>query len=75
MKIGRVLAGLAGTGMAAGIGASVAGTSAASMTTTLASIGGLVGGGMAAGITAVAVAPIAVCGLVLGATAVTRLLK
>lgn len=57
----EAFAGAAGTvGTAAGIGAVVAGTSAATMTGGLATVGALVGGGMAAGIAVAAAAPIAV---------------
>ncbi|EHN93884.1 hypothetical protein ESOG_04732 [Escherichia coli E101] len=50
----------------AGIGTAAAGSSAAAMTSTLATIGGTVGGGMAAGIVITAAAPVAIGGAVYG---------
>lgn len=56
----------AGTGTVGAIGVAAAGTSAATMTGTLATIGSVVGGGMAAGIGVVAAAPLAVGGIAYG---------
>ncbi|WP_089674774.1 hypothetical protein [Escherichia coli] len=50
----------------AGIGTAAAGSSAAAITSTLATIGGTVGGGMAAGIVITAAAPVAIGGAVYG---------
>ncbi|GHU15046.1 hypothetical protein FACS189441_6130 [Betaproteobacteria bacterium] len=56
----------AGAGTVGAIGAAAAGTSAATMTGTLATIGATVDGGMAAGIGIVAAAPLAVGGIAYG---------
>lgn len=50
----------------AGIGALAAGSSAAEITTALATLGSVVGGGMASGIVLVAAAPLAVGGAIYG---------
>ncbi len=62
----KVIGTVGGIGTVGAIGIGATGSSAAAMTTTLATIGGVVGGGMATGIIVIAVAPLAVGGICYG---------
>ena len=72
----EMIAGTVGTvGTVTGIGVAAAGTSAATMTAALASIGAVVGGGMAAGLVIVASAPLAVGAAAFGVVKAAKWLK
>ena len=57
---------MAGAGAVGAIGYAAAGASAATVTSTLATVGSVVGGGMAAGVMLTAAAPLFIGGVVYG---------